>query len=310
MGLLDGKVAAVTGAGRGIGRAHALALAEAGAAVVVNDVGWELRGGEGGRALEPGAPRVEVAQSVVDEIAARGGRAVADGSNVASLDGAAQVVDTALRAFGDIHIVVNNAGTWNESTTEDIDEARIDEQMATHFKGTVGTTRAAVAAMRARGHGGRIVNTVAGLAGGGAGGMAAYSAAKSAIASYTQTAAAECAADGIGVNAISPLAITRQSRIYFFRTGQIDPTDSATIEHLGPHHNSPLVVYLASDLASHISGRFFIVFPTAMSRDAQIRIVEAYVTTTEGVVADGWTVESVAEAMPSILRPEPVAIAH
>jgi NAD(P)-dependent dehydrogenase (short-subunit alcohol dehydrogenase family) len=307
MGLLDGRVAAVTGAGRGIGRAHALALAEAGAAVVVNDVGLELRGGEGGRALEPGPPRSEVAQAVVDEIVAKGGRAVADASDVSSVDGAGQVIESALRAFGDIDILVNNAGTWNETTTEDIDGARIDEQIGTHFKGTVGTTRAAFAAMRKAGHGGRIVNTVAGFAGSGAGGMAAYSAAKAAIASFTMTAAAEGAEYGIGVNAISPLAITRQSRIFFFRTGQVDPNDTAAIEHLGPHNNSPLVVFLASDLSSHLTGRIFIVSPTAMTADARIRIVEAYTKTTEGVDADGWTVESVAEAMPSILRPQAVA---
>src|SRR5579884_3607460 len=112
MGLLTGRIAVVTGAGRGIGRAHALALAEAGAAVVVNDVGLELRGGEGGHALEPGQPRSEVAQSVVDEITARGGRAVADAHNIGTLDGAGAVVETAVREFGDIHIVVNNAGTW------------------------------------------------------------------------------------------------------------------------------------------------------------------------------------------------------
>src|SRR5579884_336171 len=307
MGLLTGRIAVVTGAGRGIGRAHALALAEAGAAVVVNDVGWELRGGEGGRALEPGAPRVEVAQSVVDEIVARGGRAVADGSNVASLDGAAQVVDTALRAFGDVHIVVNNAGTWNEATTEDIDEARIDEQFATHFKGTVGTIRAAFAAMRKAGHGGRIVNTVAGFAGSGAYGMAAYSAAKAAVVSFTQTAATEGAEYGIGVNALSPLAITRQSRIYFFRTGLVSSEDQATIERMNPANNSPLVVYLASEQSAHLTGRFFSVGLDALTPDSPIRIRENFADSTEGVAAQSWTPESVGEAMSSIVRPTPAA---
>jgi NAD(P)-dependent dehydrogenase (short-subunit alcohol dehydrogenase family) len=302
MGLLSGRVAVVTGAGRGIGRAHALALAEAGAAVVVNDVGLELRGGEGGRALEPGAPNPSVAQSVVDEIVARGGRAVADANSIASLAGGAALIDTALREFGDIHIVVNNAGTWNESTTEDIDDERIDEQIATHFKGTVGTTKAAFKAMRERGHGGRIINTVAGLAGSGAGGMAAYCAAKAAVASYTATAAAEGAALGIGVNAISPLAITRQSRIYFFRTGLIDVADQATIEHLNPGNNAPLVVYLASDQAAHITGRFFTVQPQGLKAGVPIGIKEMFVDGTEGVTAPSWSVDAVAAAMPEVMR--------
>jgi NAD(P)-dependent dehydrogenase (short-subunit alcohol dehydrogenase family) len=303
MALLSGKVAVVTGAGRGIGRAHALALAEAGAAVVVNDVGLELRGGEGGRALEPGAPNPLVAQGVVDEIVARGGRAVAHGESIASLAGGASLIDTALREFGDIDIVVNNAGTWNEATTEDIDDERIDEQIATHFKGTVGTTKAAFKAMRERGHGGRIVNTVAGLAGGGAGGMAAYSAAKAAVASYTQTAAAEGAQHGIAVNAISPLAITRQSRIYFFRTGIVDVNDQATIDYINPSINSPLVVYLASALAKDITGRFFTVQPQGMKAGVAIGVKEMFVDGTEGVsTTHGWTVEAIAEAMPRIAR--------
>jgi NAD(P)-dependent dehydrogenase (short-subunit alcohol dehydrogenase family) len=309
MALLSGKVAVVTGAGRGIGRAHALALAEAGAAVVVNDVGLELKGGEGGRALEAGPPRSEVAQAVVDEITARGGRAVADAHSIATLAGGAALVETALREFGDVHIVVNNAGTWNESTTEDIDDERIDEQMATHFKGTVGTTRAAFAAMKQAGHGGRIINTVAGLAGSGAGGMAAYCAAKAAVASYTATAAAEGAEFGIGVNAISPLAITRQSRIYFFRTGLIDVDDQETIDHLNPAKNSPLVVYLASEQAAHITGRFFTVQPQGLKAGVPIAIKEMFTDITEGVVAPGWTAESVAEAMPRIER-SPLAATH
>ena len=299
MALLAGKVAVVTGAGRGIGRAYALALALEGAAVVVNDVGLELKGGEGGRGLESGPARPEVAQAVVDEIIAAGGRATADASNIASLDGSAKVVETALRVFGDIDVLINNAGTWSETTVEDIDDERIDEQFATHFKGTVGPIRAAFRAMRSAGHGGRIVNTVAGTATSGEGGMAAYCAAKAAVASFTGTAAAEGRPFGIGVNAISPLAITRQSQRFFF-SGIVDPNDETTIRRLGPEINAPLAVYLASDLSSHLTGRFFRVTSDSIGPDAKIRIKELFLGAAPGLAADLWTVESVAKAMSEI----------
>jgi NAD(P)-dependent dehydrogenase (short-subunit alcohol dehydrogenase family) len=305
MGLLDGRVAVVTGAGRGIGRSHALALAREGASVVVNDVGLELVSGDVARGLERGKPRLAVAQAVVDEIVSNGGRAVADATNVATIQAAGEVVTTAIDAFGDIDIVVNNAGAWHEATIFDVDDARFDGQFGGHLRGTIGTTQAAVNAMRQAGHGGRIINTISGV--GGTGTVALYLAAKAAILSYTLATAVDGAEYGITANGISPLAITRTSQIFFFREF-VDPSDEATIAHIGPHINSPVVVFLASDLAAGITGKFFGVSPEGFDADAPIRIREVYAgasegfVSSEGLAAPEWTAQAIAASLPKILH--------
>lgn len=241
---LDGRVALVTGAGRGIGRAHALALAAAGAAVLVNDrgVGLDGTGADSGPAAE-----------VAAEIESRGGRARPDTTDVASLAGGAAAVQATVEAFGRIDIVVNNAGfASGGGTLEDPVDAEIDALLGVHLKAALGTMRAAFPQMRAQGFG-RVINTVsevaldprfvAGLG---------YSVAKAAVWSATLVAAKEAAPHGITVNAISPGARTRMNADLLdagFR-------DSASAQlDLSPEHVAKVVVYLASDDAADVNGR-------------------------------------------------------
>jgi NAD(P)-dependent dehydrogenase (short-subunit alcohol dehydrogenase family) len=303
MARLRDKVAIVTGAGNGLGRAHALALAAEGAKVLVNDVGRPLADEHGGRGLASTAPDPAVAEQVAEAIARAGGVAVADAADVASVDGAAGVVEAALRAFGDVDIVVNNAGTLHAAEVDDIDDARLDADFSVNVKGTAGTTMAAFAAMRQRGHGGSIVNTMTGFGGYPAGhGLVAYNAAKHAVASYTLSAAAAGAEHRIRVNAFCPTAVTRQSGGWFFDEGLIDAGDEATLAHLAPERMSPLVVFLASEAARELTGRLFMFVPTSLGADAQFQIKEVFAAETEGVCADSWTADELERAAGSFLR--------
>jgi len=237
MGLLDGKVAIVTGAGGGLGRCHALALAAEGAKVVVNDLGG-ARDGTGAD--------TRMAQQVVDEIHAAGGEAAPNYDSVATLEGAAGIVQTALDAFGRVDIVVNNAGILRDKSLLKMEEAMWDAVMAVHLKGTFAVTQAAARKMVEQGQGGRIINTssIAGLIGNF--GQSNYGAAKAGIAGFTRVAAIEFAKHNITVNAIVPLAKTRM-------TADI----AAVPDDLTPEKISPLVVFLASELSSGLTGRLF-----------------------------------------------------
>lgn len=302
MRRLEGKVAVVTGAGRGLGRAHAMALADAGASVVVVDIGRALAGGEGGAGLG-GPADPSVAQGVVDEIVERGGSAVAVTADVSSLAGAAAATHAAVDAFGDLHILVNNAGTWTSTDVSTADEALLAEAVGSHVCGVLGSCREALELMKGAGHGGRIINTTAGF---GtipqSGGLALYYAMKSAVASITLSVAHEGAAHGITCNGISPFAATRQSMRYLVDECDVDPADEDLLHRLRPEQNAPLVVYLASDDAEHITGRLFDVTPDAISATAQMRISERFVVRTAGATSASWSVEDVAAAFPSIAR--------
>ncbi len=232
MSLLNDKVAIVTGAGGGLGRCHALALAAQGAKVVVNDPGVNRDGTAGG-----GRP----ADTVVEEIKKAGGQAVASYDSVA--DSADRIVAKAVEAFGGVDILVNNAGILRDKTIHNMTDEMWDSVIAVHLRGTFACTRAAARVMKEKG-GGRIINTtsVAGLKGNF--GQSNYSAAKAGIYGFTLTAAMEFGKDGITVNAIAPIAKTRMT----------DDIDSVPAEYR-PEDVSPVVVFLASELAKDVTGR-------------------------------------------------------
>ena len=237
--LLEGKVAAVTGAGGGIGREHALALARAGAKVVVNDLGSDRHGGGQGS---------QMADRVVEEVRALGGEAAASYDSVATREGADGVVWTALNRFGRLDVLVNNAGILRDRTLLNMSEDDFDLVLQVHLRGTFLCTQAAARAMKARGRGGRIVNTtsLSGLLGNF--GQANYASAKAGIYGLTRVAALELQKAGITVNAVAPVALTRM-------TSDLAMMKGATEKDLGPQFVAPLVVFLASDLAQDITGQ-------------------------------------------------------
>jgi NAD(P)-dependent dehydrogenase (short-subunit alcohol dehydrogenase family)/putative sterol carrier protein len=235
MKLLDGKVAIVTGAGGGLGRCHALALAAEGARVLVNDPGVARDGTGAGEAM---------AERVAEEIRKAGGESKADRNSVATTEGAEAVVRAAVEAWGRVDILVNNAGILRDKTIHNLTDEMWDAVVAVHLRGTFACTRAAARIMREKGTGGRIINTtsVAGLKGNF--GQSNYSAAKAGIYGFTMTAALEFAKDKVTVNAIAPLAKTRMT----------EEIESIPAE-FRPEDVSPVVVWLASDLSKDVSGK-------------------------------------------------------
>jgi NAD(P)-dependent dehydrogenase (short-subunit alcohol dehydrogenase family) len=242
-GRLDGRVAIVTGGARGMGREHALALAREGATVIVNDLGGSVDG--------VGADR-QPADEVVAEIEAAGGRAATDANDVASWYGARELVSGAIDRFGRLDIVVNNAGIVRDRVLVNLDEADWDEVVRVHLKGTFAVTRWAAAHWRELSKRGEtpqasVVNTTSPAGMHGNVGQANYASAKSAIATFTITAAAELDRYGVRVNAISPAARTRitetvPSMVQMFAP----PEDPNAFDTWHPANISPLVVYLAS----------------------------------------------------------------
>jgi NAD(P)-dependent dehydrogenase (short-subunit alcohol dehydrogenase family) len=253
---LTGKVAIVTGAGRGIGRAHALALADAGAKVVVNDLGATLAG-EGGD-LSP-------AQQVVAEIDANGGEAVADGANVADFAQAERLVQTALDAFGRLDILVNNAGILRDRMLVNMTEDEWDAVIEVHLKGHFAPTRHAAAHWRERMKAGdevkaRVINTSSPSGVFGNVGQTNYGAAKAGIAAFTIIAAQELGRYGVTVNCVAPNARTRMTE----ETFDMSPAGEG-FDPLDPSNMSPVIVALSADEAQGITGQVFHVWGGAVN---------------------------------------------
>jgi len=248
--LCEGRVVVVTGAGRGIGREHALAFAREGARVVVNDLGVS-REGEG--------RDTSTAQQVVDEIEAFGGTAVANADDIADWDGARRLVEQAVDTFGTLDVVVNNAGFVRDRMFFTTSEDEWDAVIRVHLKGHFATARHASELWRARSKAGeavdaRIVNTSSGAGLMGSVGQSAYSAAKAGIAALTLVQAAELARYGVTANAIAPSARTRMTEEVFGERMRA-PDDGFDANH--PGNISPLVVWLGSADSRDVTGRVF-----------------------------------------------------
>ena len=277
--LLEGKVALVTGGGRGIGRGIALALAEAGAQVVVNDLGASL----------DGRPEdVQPAAEVVGLIEAMGGRAVVDGGSVSDWNAAHRMVETAVEAFGRIDIVVNNAGILRDAMFHRMTEPEFDAVLAVHLKGSFNVSRAAAPHFKAQGSGSYIhMTSTSGLIGNF--GQANYSAAKLGIVALSKSIALDMQKFGVRSNAVAPFAWTRM----------IDSIPSETPEQqkrveglkkLVPERVAPFVVGLCADGARHVSGQVFGVRNNEIFLFSQPRPVRS------AHRGEGWTPQAVVEA--------------
>jgi NAD(P)-dependent dehydrogenase (short-subunit alcohol dehydrogenase family) len=252
MGLLDGKVAIVTGAGHGIGRGHAMELARHGAKVVVNDLGGSV-GGEGAS---------KDADLTVGIIEARGGVAVANYEDVADHDGAGRMIDQAVDTWGRLDILVNNAGIVRDGAVWNMTADDFDAVMRVHVKGTWGPSHWAARHWRARAKAGeiftgRIINTTSGAGLVGNFGQTNYATAKAAIAGLTQTLSLELYRVGITVNAIGPAGATRITATMPGAPAVIEPDDLGEDDWnpMDPAVSSPVVAWLASDEAQHVTGQ-------------------------------------------------------
>ncbi|MFE3795272.1 SDR family oxidoreductase [Nocardia tengchongensis] len=292
MGALEGRVAVITGAGRGIGREHALLFAREGAAVVVNDLG----GSNAGEGSDAGP-----AQQVADEIVAAGGRAIANTDSVADWQGAKSLVEQAVSEFGRLDVVVNNAGILRDAFLAGMEEAQWDSVLAVHLKGHVSVLRHAAAYWKEQSKAGNqpsaaVVNTAS--ASGTTvpnAGQANYGAAKAGIAALTLVAADELARYGVRVNAIAPIARTRLT-LATPGMGDMMAAQQASLEEgefdaFSPANISPLVAYLATEKCP-ITGKVFAVQGGAISELAgwhDVKTIE-----TEGP----WVIDDIAGRLP------------
>jgi NAD(P)-dependent dehydrogenase (short-subunit alcohol dehydrogenase family) len=271
----DGRVAIITGAGGGLGKQHALSLASRGALVVVNDLGGAVDGS--GSSAGP-------AQSVVDEIKAAGGDAVADTNSVATPEGGEAIVQTAIDAFGRVDIVVNNAGILRDKAFHNMTPDLLEPVLDVHLEGAFNVTRPAWVRMREQQYG-RVISTSSAAGVFGNFGQSNYGAAKMGLVGLTQVLAVEGARHNIRANAIAPLALTRMTEDIMGNLG----------EKLGPALIAPLVTYLAHE-SCEATGRIFSV--------GGGRVAEVFVAEAPGFYKEDLTAEDVADNWAAVTAQE------
>jgi NAD(P)-dependent dehydrogenase (short-subunit alcohol dehydrogenase family) len=281
MALLEGKVAIVTGAGRGVGRGHALELARQGAKVIVNDLGGEWDGtGEDNRP----------ASEVVNEIKALGGEAAANFDNVASWEGAEKMVKQAVDTFGDLHILINNAGILRDRMAFNMEEAEWDAVVTVHGKGHFAPTKFACAHWRQKSketggpvHG-RLIHTSSESGLFGNAGQCNYDFAKAGLISFSLCIAREMQKYGVTSNAIAPRARTRMTEGTFGQMPKPEGFDAWDADNV-----APWVVYLCTEQAAHISGQCFIV------TGGEVHLIEQHHAVRQINKGDRWTVDELVD---------------
>jgi NAD(P)-dependent dehydrogenase (short-subunit alcohol dehydrogenase family) len=290
MGALDGRIAIITGAGRGIGREHALLFAAEGAKVVVNDIGAGLDGS---------TQAASAAEEVVAEIEAFGGVALANHDNVATWEGGERLVASTVEAFGDLHVLVNNAGILRDRVLVNLSELDWDAVINVHLKGHFVPTRHAAAYWRERAKAGHdvkasVINTssTSGLLGNV--GQSNYGAAKAGIAAFTVIIAEELARYGVRANAIAPAARTRMTESTpGLSDVVVKPSDAATFDVWDPANISPLVAALATE-SCPLTGRVYFV------QGGTVRLFRNWTMTSSLEKDDRWTVEELAAKLPTL----------
>ena len=293
MGALDGRVAVITGAGRGIGREHALLFAAEGASVVVNDLGGAMDGTGDDRSP---------AQQVVDEIKGMGRQAVANADNVADWEGAKRMIDAAIEAFGDLHVLVNNAGILRDRVIINMSEGEWDAVIAVHLKGHFAPLHHAAVYWREQTKAGKtvkasVINTSSTSGLNSNPGQANYGAAKSGIATLTEIAAKELARYGVHVNAIAPAARTRLTES---TPGLGDivaaPSEPGKFDIWDPANISPLVAWLATEDCPATGKVFFV-------QGGRVALFQPWTMTDEIDKDDRWTVSELAVRMEKLVGP-------
>ena len=279
MGLLDGRVAVVTGSGRGIGRGIAMELAANGAKVVINDAGVDVDGRGGSE---------DAAAQTCKEIEAAGGEAVPNYGDVSKFDQAQGIIQSAVDAFGTIDILVNNAGILRDKSLLKMEESEFDAVIGVHLKGTFNCTRHAAPIMKEKSYG-RIINITSSAGLRGNFGQTNYSAAKAGIAGMTLTWAIELGKYGITVNAMAPSGVTRMT------TGLLAADPEKIPPEMDPALNAPMIAFLASEKAGHVNGQI------VGRRGYTFTIFQQYKIIAGMSQPSGWTADDVAKNFDTVL---------